>query len=100
MPAAPPTGCSGTRGMTWPDVIRRPEAASDSRNGDARRDAGREHSHARDTRWALSLSDLLTPWERTFCGDLAHRSGPLSGKQRACLDRILGKLRRTQGGAA
>lgn len=86
-------------GLTWFDIIARPpQQRRDEVDQHAHAHAGPRHAH--EAAWALQRPHLLTEWEKGFLGDLTRRHGPLSAKQRTCLDRILARLGARQGGAA
>jgi hypothetical protein len=50
--------------------------------------------------FVLNFEETLTPWERDFALSLRRQRSPISTKQIAILDQLLGKVRRAAARAA
>jgi len=76
--------------LSWPEILEREPPASNVAR--LRGDVERLLGHCRCCR--------LNPWGRDFLASMAERSGGLSPKQAAALERIKSKVARHHGRAA
>jgi hypothetical protein len=79
-------------GLTWPEILH-PRLPAPRRQHDV-------ETFADAIEFILDFEETLTPWERDFARSLRRQQTPVSTKQIAILDQLLGKVRRATARAA